>query len=344
MIMKKNTSLMTLLVLFIIIAIGSFIAGSMFIKASDISFNDLEVAFRDNKLSISNQTVNYTKDDSDESVYVNSNDTLDFSDISNIVIETSRGNVNISDSNDKNAYIDFESTSNEDDMPELKVSTSGNTAYIELEERNSGSMFNSSQSMLNISIPGKKYGSVKIRTASSDVKMDEMNCQNFSFHSSSGDLNAVEIIAEKDIEIETASGDVQVMESSSDQFFFDSSSGDFNSQSLMSKSSSFNSASSDMQIDEFTGDLLLNSSSGMSSIKYKEFSNIIDANSVSGNIILHLPEDAQFNYQINSLSGDINIEHASLNSDEKTLSGSVGQSNKLVKINSASGDISILKR
>lgn len=154
----------------------------------------------------------------------------------------------------------------------------------------------------------------------------------------------------KDVHIETVSGDINFSDLQIENGKFTTISGKIDGSAMKVKKGSFESTSSDIHIDNFVGELGVESTAGDLSINVKILEDNISVSSTSGDVKIKLPKSSQFYLESETVSGDIQCEfplivEGEMNRDE--LIGSTKNSKEIqkkIQVETTSGDIEISKK
>jgi lia operon protein LiaG len=255
---------------------------------------------------------------------------FDINSISKVFVDTVSSDINIILSKDNNIKIHFHGTTSEmSGAPKLETSQSGDELEISIKyPKQIMSLFNFSlDTKLDIYIPESYKKSMSIETVSGEVSIDKVQTENFKVHTTSGDVDIKSLVA-------------NITD-------FNSVSGSINIKDLSSKSSGFKTTSGDIKIEAITGDIKARSVSGSIKALYKEFNNDIDAETVSGDVDLNLPQDSQFKVDFSTTSGELDNDFPIVMTgkvDKRDIKGTVGNGEKTIRIKTVSGDAAINKK
>jgi len=168
-------------------------------------------------------------------------------------------------------------------------------------------LFYNANVVLDVYIPQDYRESIIVDTASADVDISNLSINNFQCKTVSGDLK-IESLDSDNLTIKTTSGEVNIM--------------------------------------DFRGNLEANSVSGDISIRYRVFDNNIDVKTISGQVEIDLPQNAEFYLKTNTVSGEVAakfpITIISFNKMNQ-LEGTVGAGDNNIIIDTVSGDIYVNK-
>ena len=155
---------------------------------------------------------------------------------------------------------------------------------------------------LDIYVPVDQLGSLRIDTVSGDTNITELNVEDFSFKAVSGSLRAKSLFADN-IGLQTVSGKIDLANA--------------------------------------TGNLTAKTVSGDVSATFERFTNNVTINTTSGDTKLTLPEDAQFEIRLDTVSGKINSEFPiTMNSlNNRNVEGKVGNGSNKIQVKSVSGGV-----
>ena len=150
----------------------------------------------------------------------------------------------------------------------------------------------------------------------------------------------------ENIIIDTVSADVDISNLDLNNFQCKTVSGDLKIKTLGSDSLTLKTTSGEVNIMDFRGNLEANSVSGDISIRYRVFDNNVDVKTISGQVEIDLPQNAEFYLKTNTVSGEVvakfPITIISFNKMNQ-LEGSVGAGDNNIIIETVSGDIYINK-
>jgi lia operon protein LiaG len=219
----------------------------------------------------------------------------------------------------------------------LHGKVSGNKPYIENNQRAD-----------NLSVEIKRKFSFGFSSSSLtlDIEIPADYNKNLRLFSSSGDILIPNLEIEN-LEVELSSGDLHISSIEVNKFDYNSSSGELTADNIKSLSTKLKASSGSVEIDNFTGDLTANLSSGSLEVDFINFDNNIKVDNSSGDIIISLPSEANFQLDADTSSGEINCDYAiTINGKQKRnkLNGIVGSGGNIIHIEASSGDISILKK
>jgi lia operon protein LiaG len=255
---------------------------------------------------------------------------FDMSPINKISVDTVSSDVNIILSKDNNIKVHFYGTASEmSKAPTLEAMLNGDKLNISIKyPKQIMSIVNFNLSTnLDVYIPENYKKSIDIETVSGEVSMDELQADVLKVYTVSGDVDINSIVA-----------------STTD---FGSVSGSIDIKAISSKSNGFETTSGDVKIDSITGDIKANSVSGSITAIYKEFNNDIQAETVSGDVKLSLPQDSAFNIDFSTMSGDLDNEFPLVVTgkiEKRNVKGTVGNGQKTIRVETVSGDAALNKK
>ncbi len=274
-----------------------------------------------------NNSINDTKSDANNSIDDTKTSSLDG--INEINVNAYSATINIIPEGTSNVKVHFygDVTSNNSyTKPEIQCTKSGNSLVIkEVNETNTTSGFLNSNIKLDVYIPSDYNKDVELTCSSGDINVNEYKFNKLDCNISSGDLNMNNINA--------------------NTFNYSNSSGNLKADKLTTNTTSLISSSGSININNFSGDLKLGSSSGDTNIEYGDFHNSIDMHSSSGQLVLTLPISAEFNLDASASSGDVTCEFPitiSGKNDDHKIQGVVVNGKNKINLDASSGDIKIL--
>ncbi|MBU3093616.1 DUF4097 domain-containing protein [Clostridium sp. CF011] len=194
-----------------------------------------------------------------------------------------------------------------------------------------------------IKYPGKIFG-ININTKINlDIYVPENYKKDLKINTTSGDVIIGDLRLDK-FKFDTTSGDAKINLLTANETIFEGTSGKVNVKSLLSKKNEFKTTSGDTKIENITGDILGQSVSGWFKFKYKDFNNDINIDTTSGDVELRLPKKSEFKLDFDSTSGDLRNDFpitVTGEADKHEIKGDVGNGNKIIKINTTSGNATI---
>lgn len=185
-----------------------------------------------------------------------------------------------------------------------------------------------------IYLPNTYTGNLSINEISGDITIDEndINLNNMSLKTTSGDIEINSNIKANNIKIDTKSGEINTNNIDANKIDIQSISGDLNLESLISKNIYLHTISGEVEVNNLIGKLEVKTTSGDIDISHfliKDNSKVV---STSGDVEIKLNHESHCNVIENSVSGD-----------KKLPSGSslVGKGTHKLEINTTSGDIEV---
>jgi Uncharacterized conserved protein len=248
--------------------------------------------------------------------------------IKNITVHIASGNIHVISENrsDVRAHLYGTINSSSSSKPTLETSIVEDTLNIDIKNQITIIGFSNIDLSLDVYIPSSYSNNIKLTSTSGDISID-----NFTLSS---------------LDCALTSGNFKFDKLTADDFIYKSSSGDFTAHTLITKKSDITSTSGKIEISDFTGDLKSSSTSGDINICYSKFNNNADINVTSGDVMLKLPENAEFTLSAKATSGDVNCEFPITISGKKkdnNIEGTVKNDKNKVTIKTISGDITIKK-
>ncbi|MBE4908349.1 DUF4097 family beta strand repeat protein [Bacillus luteolus] len=178
---------------------------------------------------------------------------------------------------------------------------------------------------LTVKLPEKIYQSILIEASSADVEMKDLQLGEVRTNVSSGDVT-FENITTEELVLETSSGDIKLMNSKADLFNLATSSGD-------------------VIIEDLTGDIRVNTTSGRISLENEEVSGNMDFTATSGDVDVRFkskPNAISLDFKGSSGEGIVNVEGFSFSEkSEDRVVGQIGKASYELKVRTTSGDFTL---
>ena len=303
----------------------------------------------------------------ENSISVNVNKTYEIDDITSIDADLLFSDIDVQVTNDDKVtfvYSGMVSSKPEFEEPFLVFNQTMGKLKIKTTYTGGYSIGNSTV-VLKLSIPENKLKDLKLSTSSGDITVFGTAASEMTLDTSSGSI-AVNGFSGEILNTDSSSGDHDFIDIDVKDFSISSSSGMItidNSLTFKSKISTssggivigqFSSGNTNMstnsgmvQIDGYSGNLDFNSSSGDLFSSFGEEGDEILVGTSSGSVTLVFSPDAGFNINMETSSGEFDIDFPLTlegDYDSDNMRGRVGDGSGLVKINTSSGDITIKKR
>jgi lia operon protein LiaG len=179
----------------------------------------------------------------------------------------------------------------------------------------------------DLTLPEDYHQTLTVESGSGDVSLSSHRLELLSLSTGSGDIN-LESVACASLTTSSGSGDQTARELSSDEARLESASGD-------------------IRIAAYRGGAEISTGSGDVRLQFQELAGNVSADTGSGDVVLILPESADFRLEARSASGDISnafpLQPGTLSREggRKSLGGSLGSGAYLISVRTASGDIKL---
>lgn len=172
-----------------------------------------------------------------------------------------------------------------------------------------------------------------------ELSLPASGCNELSIDAASAEITLDRALTLRKLEADTASGSLSADELTADEVSFDSASGDCTLRGCDVGKFDMDTASGKAVLSGRFGTLELDSASGDLELTAQTVPGSIETDTVSGKISLALPEDAQFQAELDSVSGDLNVEDfsGSYRGDVFTAGSGGGR----YRFESVSGDVDI---
>lgn len=243
----------------------------------------------------------------------------------------------------------------------VTVNQEGSSLNIYSDKKNSNSwfVFGSSHRYFEIYLPESYQGTLKLDTSSGDVyaetdlefttcsvssssgylKFEKLTAENSTVKTASGDINVKEMSGEK--KLSTASGNIVIDRSTGDAEI-STSSGDIKLDEAKGKLD-ISTSSGYVQVKQLTGSTKARSTSGDIILNVEELTGDLEFDTSSGGVFCKLPKDTGFHFQASTSSGNIRTDFdnaLSFNEKASQAEGAIGDmSDYFVKVRTTSGDI-----
>jgi len=247
-------------------------------------------------------------------VAVNERKSLPITSINRIAINAVSENITIREVSGDDIAVRFHgsvSSASPDDRPHLKVNQQGDTAEIRIERKQHVVFgWTRNDAMLEVGIPKQYAGKLTAEGVSADITVG-------SHHYA-------------EVALKTISGDILA-------------------QDLTTERTNISSVSGDVVVKELTGDVDANSTSGDVALAFAKMPGSIAVKTISGDIRLGMPPNAEFTLDAHSTSGDvtcdfpITLTNSHADGEEHSLVGTVGSGKGTVTARTVSGDIGITR-
>jgi hypothetical protein len=220
------------------------------------------------------------------------------------------------------------SATSPDAVPHLSADLRGSTADIRLERKHVFTFgFSWNDLVLDVSVPRGYKGNLAAKSVSADLDV--------ASHQFAG------------IALTTTSGSMRTETVSAADFSAHTTSGDLTAAAVHAERSDISSVSGDIRVKSLSGDLKAHTVSGSMAITYAAVPGRLDADSTSGDVIIHLPVDASFTLDAHSTSGDVTCTFPIVLSGSRSgggnhvLAGTVGSGTGRFTVRTVSGSVRI---
>lgn len=248
------------------------------------------------------------------------------------------GNINISSGN----------SGQNGAKPELQVESQGDTGDIKIvsSDNQSNTIYNS-DIKLDIYLPENYSHNLTINTESASINADKLCVDELNAESKSGSIELSNIKA-NGVVLKNSSGVLKLSNAViKNQLNEENTSGNITGDSVTADSAKLKITSGNIDFKNFSGDINSYNTSGDTQIEYSKFNNVVQVNSVSGNIKINFPVSAAFSIHAVTKSGSISNQINEIKeskADEKELDGILNNGDKSVTITTISGNIELYKK
>lgn len=259
--------------------------------------------------------------------------TLPGQNVKNITIKSGSTDIKMKQGTGDDVQVQLRGIGNVENLMQkyqFVVEQQGDTAHIEFIQENESLTrkffrFQSSSSLtLEIQVPKKLYEELQVDIASGSVSIQDFQGKIVGLEAKSGRLELKNIEASR-AELRVASGEVEVSSLKSDELIAEGQSGSFDMENI-------------------SGALRLNLSSGSADLRFAELTKDVDIDVSSGEVTLYAPKSSSFEFDGRAASGDINVDFPNLNvqtQEDHELRGQVGSGGPTVRMGASSGDIEV---
>lgn len=251
-------------------------------------------------------------------------------------------------------------------LDEIKINIEKSSNNIEVNVRYISGVFGfGNQNVeLEVMVP-KKLNSIKANSASGEIQVSDFTdmerldltsvsgsvevrnaaAEDFDVGATSGEINLISVTGNGNIH--TVSGSIQANDVKGD-LKFRTTSGSVNAEGIEGEASASTVSGSVNIVSNYLKGSEFNSTSGSLYIQAEKIDDGGDykIRSISGEVCMKLPENAGFELDASSTSGEIRNEFSMTvdgGNGRKNLRGTVGNGGPDIKINTVSGEISIMK-
>ncbi|MED1600642.1 DUF4097 domain-containing protein [Alkalihalophilus marmarensis] len=243
-----------------------------------------------------------------------------------LFIESTSVDIRVEPSSDENMSVDvIDKRRNQT----LRVEERGNRLTIRMEERNS------------ISIP---FLSPR-RSTEMIIYIPEINISSFEAKSVSGDITINTPLESEEVFLKTISGDVHSSLITADEVSIHPTSGDLKADSIESEKLVIKSTSGDIEVESFSGELDANTVSGDILVTYTHDHKDAHLKTVSGDITMWVRNlNAQVDLKTTSGGFTIDEQLTEQQFQSRSLKGTAGSGEYVVTAVTVSGDTKLLNK
>lgn len=199
---------------------------------------------------------------------------------------------------------------------------------------------------LRVKLPANFAPTIRAVTSSGDIDAIGLSLTALDLDASSGEISLNKIRLTDQLEVDTSSGDVEIDSVEASKIEIETSSGDQKLKGLLAnKTIELEASSGSIEGNMNAKKLEFKTSSGGVGIQLHKSIEKIKGKASSGDITLVLPKEFGFLLDVNTSSGDIEVDFPVTIQGKlkrgKSLVGNVGDKKGRVKLNTFSGDITI---
>jgi lia operon protein LiaG len=281
---------------------------------------------------------------------INQSETIDVGSIRNISVESSSTDVSIREAagqDDIKVALTGKVSKKLKDDYKLKVSEDDGTLHVGLEVKN---MFRMGVVIIRdvkieVLLPKKEYEELAVQVLSGDIKAEGIQSKDAIFETKSGDVALKGMEAGSQMEIQVASGDVRVEDSNAKELKIKAASGDVSIDGSAAETADLYTASGDIEINQLSGDIVANITSGDLNISNDQLAGSITAETASGDVNISFkeePSDIMLDFKATSGEGKVLLDGFLFEEkEEDRIIGKIGSGEHVVKVHTASGDFNL---
>jgi len=262
-------------------------------------------------------------------------------------------------------YYGSVQSSEKEKLPYLEVVKEGREAIVRIKYPIWLNVSKSEHTTLDVTIPEKlacdleisntsgsitakelKGGNIIVNTVSGAISPGVVRGENIEIKSTSGAINVNNVDASGKYILETISGKCTVSSINCKKAVLNSTSGSIDINDIASEEISAKSISGSFNLAAKQGSADVETTSGKIKVKFIEGFDNIKVKSISGKVTISIPENSQFEADIQTLSGKIDCSDFSMqvkSSRPNELKATAGSGSNRIKINTTSGDVEIIK-
>jgi lia operon protein LiaG len=250
-----------------------------------------------------------------ETVQVNEEKTIDQGILDKLEVSAVNTEIRILPTDGSTIRAALSGTGPKNDLPALDVAESGDRLRIQVKQPRTWLGFGNSQTNPDIYLPtGTKNGNA---------------------------TNSQHTI--NDIKVETISGDITVEKTGLDKFKANAVSGDIKLSPGTFTESDLETISGDIKATGYLGEMQANTVSGSIDVQMNKLTADFDAETISGDVNLMMPQDSSFDLSYKTVSGKVTNKFpiSVSSSSHEGLKGTVGKGTYSVDVQTVSGDFEV---
>lgn len=280
-------------------------------------------------------------------IEVNESEDLKLNDVSTLVVDCVSGDINIIESSEAKVTLigNVRTTGKKSDF--LKVYKENDTLTVKFDVQSKPFNITSTDIDMTVYLPKKSTLTVKVKSASGDVKVSDLGFEDLSVNSTSG-RTTISNCEGNGLNLDKSSGDTNVENAAFSTLNIDSTSGDIDVINTPANII-LDSTSGNTNLSGISGSVDLRSTSGRVSVSVDGKPEPINISSISGDVKLYMDSGSEFELSAKATSGDINTDFeitvkGTGNDFSKSIDGKSGNGGSLISIRTTSGDIDLIKK
>ncbi len=198
--------------------------------------------------------------------------------------------------------------------------------------------------ILEISIPENYEKNLSIDISTGKVKIDSFRLASFSLHTTTGGMEAGNLMAEK-INLTTSTGNIKFNQLQTMELEIKGTTGKVNIEDCIVETARIKTTTGNVSLRNTSGNFNIETSTGKVLLDAMEFENRnITIRTSTGSISVQLPSTPEFSFVAKSSTGKLQSDFSIDTNEKKRITGEIGTSSSLVDLHSSTGNITISKK
>jgi lia operon protein LiaG len=198
--------------------------------------------------------------------------------------------------------------------------------------------------VLDVYIPEDYEKNLSIDITTGRVRLDDVKLANFSLHTTTGGLEAGQLIAEN-MNIATTTGGIRINAIEINQLEIIGRTGAVNLDDCVVERAKIQTTTGGVTVKNGVGNFNIEASTGDVLLNYKDFTDqSVSINTTTGGITLQLPADAEFSLQAQNTTGRLQSDFPVNRISDHEMAGQIGTKSNPVILKCSTGSITVLKK